>query len=326
MKIKRMFLIICLIAISLICIYMMNNKFDPLARYQFTTKENREIIIENMSQDDINYIIQQKLKPEQFMNFIELDGFIAENILYYDSCFKSNATDYDYIVSFVNKYKSYMDLKTLPDLLKNYGYSQLEEFYNKAYPYVENVKLITNPNYLETVIGSNETLYKFEPTNLVAIDNSIIPFASKTNNEIIYIKEELIIPLQEMCLALEEENKVTAGGLILTSGYISYSEQIYLYEQALIKYGYDNFQLYEDYPGQSESQLGYTITFTLSQEESSNIKDSEQVKWLENNAYKYGFVQRYPSNMEKETGKYYQPLTYRFVGKENSSNTEFRLK
>ncbi len=65
-------------------------------------------------------------------------------------------------------------------------------------------------------------------------------------------------------------------------------------------------------PGTSEHELGLAVDI--------NAKDGsspEQVySWLSKNAYKYGFIQRYPSGKEDITGIEYEPWHYRYVGKQ----------
>lgn len=314
MNLKRVALILGLVLLTFVCFLVMDNKYDPLARYQYATKENRDVILEYMDQEDIDYIIQQKIKPEQFMNFITLEGFSAKNVLYYELCSQIQPTDLQYIVDFANKYRATIAYKDLENYLLNYTYGELEEFYSGAYIYVTNATLVPDPTSKDTILDDLRVVYKYVPKGMHTIDTSIIPSASKTKTEAIQIKEEVVVPLQGLCGALQEKTQVTCGGLILTSGYINYSDQIDLYEAALVKYGFDNFSHYEDYPGQSESQLGYTLTFTISQMNEEQILASEQVKWLQENASKYGFEIRYPKDEENKTGKYYQPLTLRYVG------------
>lgn len=316
MKLKRVTLIVCLIIYSLVCFQMMNTKYDPLARYQYTTVENRDVIVDNMSQDDINYIIEQKIKPEQFMDFITLDGFVAKNILFYDTCKKAGVTDNNYIIWFVNKFRDKFELATFENLVFAYGCNMLGAFYEGGYPYLEDVTLETNPAAIDTVIKSDETLYKYVPTNLVAIDNSVVPYIASGASDVIYIKAEMVEDLRKMCTALASTNNKTAGGLILTSGYVSYSEQVALYENAIVKHGIDHFQKFEDYPGQSIKQLGYTVSFTIAGLDEKQILASDQVKWLHANAKTYGFELCYPEGKENETGKAYQPLTFKYVGKD----------
>ena len=44
--------------------------------------------------------------------------------------------------------------------------------------------------------------------------------------------------------------------------------------------------------------------------------ESKEFEWMKNNAYKYGFILRYPEYKENITGFKYEPWHYRYVGKE----------
>lgn len=66
-------------------------------------------------------------------------------------------------------------------------------------------------------------------------------------------------------------------------------------------------------PGTSEHELGLAVDINAVQDKS----DSEEVySWLADNAYKYGFIMRYPENKTDITGKDYEPWHYRYVGRE----------
>ena len=66
-------------------------------------------------------------------------------------------------------------------------------------------------------------------------------------------------------------------------------------------------------PGTSEHQLGLSVDINANQTKCS----SEKVySWLDNNAYKYGFIKRYPSNKSYITRIHNEPWHYRYVGKE----------
>ena len=49
---------------------------------------------------------------------------------------------------------------------------------------------------------------------------------------------------------------------------------------------------------------------------SDDFKLTDAYKWLTNNAYKYGFILRYPEDKVELTGYCYEPWHYRFVGEE----------
>lgn len=68
-------------------------------------------------------------------------------------------------------------------------------------------------------------------------------------------------------------------------------------------------------PGTSEHELGLAVDINADKEKSDN---QEVYDWLYRNAYKYGFILRYPIGKTKITGIDYEPWHYRYVGTEYS--------
>lgn len=69
-------------------------------------------------------------------------------------------------------------------------------------------------------------------------------------------------------------------------------------------------------PGTSEHELGIALDINADTEFSA---DEDVYQWLSENAYKYGFILRYPYGKEAVTGIDYEPWHYRYVGKEAAS-------
>ena len=66
-------------------------------------------------------------------------------------------------------------------------------------------------------------------------------------------------------------------------------------------------------PGTSEHQLGIAVDINADKSKCSN---EEVYAWLAENAYKYGFILRYPLGKQEITGTSYEPWHYRYVGVE----------
>ena len=66
-------------------------------------------------------------------------------------------------------------------------------------------------------------------------------------------------------------------------------------------------------PGTSEHQLGIAVDINADKSRCSN---EEVYTWLAENAYKYGFILRYPMGKQEITGTSYEPWHYRYVGVE----------
>lgn len=66
-------------------------------------------------------------------------------------------------------------------------------------------------------------------------------------------------------------------------------------------------------PGTSEHQLGIAVDINADKSKCSN---EDVYAWLAENAYKYGFILRYPPGKQEITGTSYEPWHYRYVGVE----------
>ena len=68
--------------------------------------------------------------------------------------------------------------------------------------------------------------------------------------------------------------------------------------------------------GYSEHQTGYTLDIVTYNANMSSFETTNEFKWLQDNAYKYGFILRYPKDKEDITGYSYESWHYRYVGKD----------
>ena len=72
-------------------------------------------------------------------------------------------------------------------------------------------------------------------------------------------------------------------------------------------------------PGTSEHQLGQAFDFfTEGSKYSDKFATTNEYKWLCENAYKYGFIERYPEDKQDSTNHRFMPWHFRFVGVENA--------
>ena len=65
--------------------------------------------------------------------------------------------------------------------------------------------------------------------------------------------------------------------------------------------------------GNSEHQLGIAVDINA---DIDKCEAWDVYNWLDANAYKYGFILRYPSDKTEITETIYEPWHYRYVGKE----------
>lgn len=308
--IKRILFIFILIGVFFLCLWKMNQEYDELARYPHElSEEQRALVLQYLDSTQINDLVTQKIEPEQFLPYIEIEGFDLANTLWYDTAYQTQKEDKSYIVSFINKYRDNMSFEQLSKLLQNYSYNELTRFYDEKDTYLESATLVDTID-MYTILKSNQTLYTYEPDTLVTIND--LPHSSKIQQNDILIQKVVVQPIKELIQAAKAQKSLRS--IKIVSAYISYEDQVSLYEKAKNTYK-DDVQRYVDYPGRNEAQLGYTLCleFTNDKTDKDEIVNQQDV-WLKDNAYKYGFIIRYPKPKETITQKVYQPYTLRYVG------------
>ena len=107
--------------------------------------------------------------------------------------------------------------------------------------------------------------------------------------------------------------------LIVNSSYRSYQDQEETYNNYSTWYSKEEADKIAARPGFSEHQTGLTIDIMTYGSNRNNFEETDAFKWLENNAYKYGFILRYPKDKEYLTGYSYESWHYRYVGDEVAS-------
>ena len=104
--------------------------------------------------------------------------------------------------------------------------------------------------------------------------------------------------------------------LVIMSAYRSYDYQVNLYNRYAKKDGKDTADTYSGRPGYSEHQTGLAFDLYNGKTVYTKFEETKEFDWMQENAYKYGFILRFPKNKEQETGYIYESWHYRYVGKE----------
>ncbi|CEQ09674.1 D-alanyl-D-alanine carboxypeptidase [[Clostridium] sordellii] len=122
---------------------------------------------------------------------------------------------------------------------------------------------------------------------------------------------------------MKEAAKKDGIRINVRSGYRSYDTQVDLYNNYVKADGKKAADRYSAIPGFSEHQTGLALDITTGNTQrpiGTWFDDTPQAKWLYENAYKYGFILRYPKGKEDTTGYMYESWHYRYIGKEHSKN------
>ena len=116
----------------------------------------------------------------------------------------------------------------------------------------------------------------------------------------IYLSEDIAHRFSEMMAAAEEEE---VRNFSITSGFRDFDEQNALYQEMGSDYALP--------AGYSEHNLGLSLDVGSTQ---MRMAEAPEGKWIEQNAWKYGFILRYPKDKTDVTGIQYEPWHIRYVG------------
>lgn len=104
----------------------------------------------------------------------------------------------------------------------------------------------------------------------------------------------------------------------IMSGYRSYDYQNNIYKKLIKEKGFNYAFRHIAPPGASEHQTGLAIDICIYRNNKcyieNEISEFKEIKWLHNNAHRFGFIVRYPEGKEASTGYSYEPWHLRYIG------------
>lgn len=239
-----------------------------------------EVIENKISNIDVKeYFLKEKY--DNVTSYINALYFIPKNI--------------DRYVNYYNKNKNMSYDNVILNVNMNLDY----EFYtniNTLHDYLDVTTLVNKYNKLPD---------NYEIDDLVTLDKEYSSRGEK-------IREIAYKDLKVMF------DKAREAGINLNviSGYRTSEKQNTLFNNSVKKNGIEHALMYSAKMGHSEHQLGLAIDINTTQE---SFKNTNEYKWLKNNSYKYGFIERYKENKENITGFAYEPWHYRYIGIDNAT-------
>lgn len=153
------------------------------------------------------------------------------------------------------------------------------------------------------------------PKNMYIVDNNENNFH---NYLIDNIKPMLRMEVKHYIEKLIYDANNNGINIIIDSAFRSGNYQQMILDKLISEKGNEAYKLIA-LPGASEHQTGLAVDFAIYENGIYNddIKeDDKEAIWLKDNAWKYGFILRYPKGKEDITGFNFEPWHYRFVGLE----------
>lgn len=156
----------------------------------------------------------------------------------------------------------------------------------------------------DMLVNKHRSLTKaFEPEDLVSIDEKYAVDDTQAGSRI------AVNAFIQMYKAAKKEGYC----LVINSSYRSYEDQEETCDTYRELYGENYVKNYVAMPGFSEHQTG--LSFDIGSTDTNVFADSDEYEWVQENAHKYGFIQRFPTKYESITGFRAEPWHYRYVGK-----------
>lgn len=183
---------------------------------------------------------------------------------------------------------------------------------NSDYQNLSNGEYITEKGYtlkIENGIASIDGL-------LIVNKTYSLPSTFKpTNPNVEVTSERCVNCLDKDVIAafnLMKSDAVSIGlNIWIQSGYRSYTYQETLYNNYTMVSGVDGADTYSARAGHSEHQTGLCFDLNTVNDSFSN---TDEGKWINDNAWLYGFIIRYPKGKESITGYQYESWHLRYVG------------
>lgn len=171
----------------------------------------------------------------------------------------------------------------------------------------------TDPDSHWIVVNKQRPLnpINYVPKDLVAPKFSTLnanPYARK-------LRKDASTAIYKLAMAMYKEGK---GSLVIQSAYRSYAEQKTIHARQVERYGLKAGEALAARPGHSEHQTGWAVDVSA-RGQGCQIRvcfgQTKAGSWIAKNAYKYGFIIRYPNYATPVTGYQYEPWHLRYVGK-----------
>ncbi len=248
---------------------------DELLELGYSIDEIDKIKNKLTNSDVKNYLLDTKY--DNLVEFMNIPYFNTNNISRYNDYYKKNPS------------LSYEDVIVKVEIgLDN-------EFYT-------NINILDEYKDIKTIVNKYNMLpedYSFD--DLVTISK---PYSKDGNRR---IRSVAIDDLKKMIDAANKDN-IT---LFVVSGFRTNNDQTYLFNNTKNTNGLNYALMYSAKPGYSEHQLGLAVDLYTTQ---AGFEKTKQYAWLKENAYKYGFIERYPKGKESITGFAFEPWHYRYIG------------
>ncbi len=282
------FLVVIIVSVILGINYYNDYQYKQTIEYKFLEKgysfSDSQLIQEKLSDENVNKLLNED-KNESIISLLEQKYFLEKNLdTYLSYIAKEETTDYKDVIAIVNVHAE-----------------------NKWYA-IE-LESDTSLNELMNVNKFYALSSAYTPENLksISLDYS---YGNYGDNQLIDYAYEKFIDLWQ---AANEAGHY----FMVNSSYRNYEDQKETYDNLKNTLGERKADEIAAHAGHSEHQSGLVVDMTSKDApNASTFKESEAYQWLKENAYKYGWIERYPEEKTYLTGYSAESWHWRYVGVE----------
>ena len=262
--------------------------------YQYKQTNEYKLLEAGYTEDEIK-ILEEKLTEEEVITLAEAikDEFLIQVL-----------QDPYFIKSYLDRYMSYHtenEGSSARTVVATVNTNTDYDYYTKDFD--TNVE----DDYLMLVNKYYHLDASYSPTDLVNISNRYYYGEGHQIRSVVY----------DAFIGMWNQANNDGIYLIINSSYRTYEEQQQVYDSYKDSRGTTYADSIAARPGYSEHQTGLSLDiFSTEYTTTSNFKGSPAHEWLVNNAYKYGFIQRYQEDTEELTGFAEEAWHWRYVGVE----------
>jgi D-alanyl-D-alanine carboxypeptidase len=286
------------IAVLIVVIILANKGIDAYKEYKYHQTTEYKLIEVGYSKKDIKVLSKYLSEKELIKLTKEKQNKTLVNLM----------NSKYYLHKNLDQYLEYLDLnpdKTIDEVIKD-----VNIHHNYAY-YENTIETNTSLNY-ELLVNKYYYLTKdYEPDDLVVISTKY-SWGTAGSQKVRKEAYDAFIKMHEAA----NENGIY---LMVNSSYRDYASQERVYNNYKTNHSEEYADKIAARPGFSEHQTGLALDiFSIKNPAQATFKDSDAYAWLKDNSYKYGFILRYPENLENITGYSFESWHYRYVGVETA--------
>ena len=170
--------------------------------------------------------------------------------------------------------------------------------------FYDNINIINNPNKIDILVNKQNKL----PEDYIPID--LEPINSDYTIGMQYLRHEAKINFEEMCKKAKNDGYYIKA----VSSFRSSDYQEKLYNNYCIEKGIEYADMCSARKGHSEHQTGLAVDIADNFDDYNEFANTKEFNWIKDNAFKYGFILRYPKFKTDITGFKYEPWHFRYIG------------